>query len=129
LNRMPLEPGIRELNKTNCVPVLLQAFGKMTPSRPSSSSLAPPMNFTSSSASSRPERRRAHAVRRRVALTNQTLIQAAWLPPFLVLHTSEDPLQVIALTNDPATTRAIESRRLAAVADSTTATGKSCRPS
>jgi len=117
LSRMPLEPGVRELNRTNCVPVMLQAF--------SDNDTVKALIFQPGATDELYFFKRVKAALDTaaptlcdavVALTNQTLIQAAWLPPFLVLHTSEDPLEVIALTNDPATTRAIESRRLNAAA-------------
>jgi hypothetical protein len=36
-----------------------------------------------------------------IALTNQTYVRATMVPPFLLLHTTEDPLEPIATVEDP----------------------------
>jgi len=45
------------------------------------------------------------------ALTNQTLIRASFLPPFLLLHTAEDPLEPVFNVLDAATAEKIRRKR------------------
>ncbi len=46
-----------------------------------------------------------------VALTNQTLIRATVRPPFLLLHTAEDPLEPLGIIQDEATANRIRKKK------------------
>ena len=46
-----------------------------------------------------------------VALTNQTYVRATLNPPFLLLHTAEDPLEPIAVVEDPRTAERVKGRK------------------
>src|SRR5437868_5817594 len=94
LAQMPLGTATTELNRTNCVPTLLQAFR--------SNDLVKALIFMPGATDEFYMFRRARAsltnsgptlldaVR---ALTNQTFIRVTFLPPLLLLHTDEDPLE------------------------------------
>src|SRR5262249_39955525 len=47
------------------------------------------------------------------ALTNQTLIRATFSPPFLLLHSDEDPLDPITKINDEPTAAKLRKARIA----------------
>ncbi|HEY3763386.1 MAG TPA: hypothetical protein VGN23_16695 [Verrucomicrobiae bacterium] len=96
LSRMPLVSPATELNRTNCVSLLLNSF---QPDDKVKALILMPgatdevyffhrvhvaLNF--------PNPTLLEAI---VALTNQTYIQADFRPPFLILHTTEDSLDVI----------------------------------
>ena len=105
LARMPLETQARELNRANCVEIMLAAF--------QSNEVVKALVFMPGATDEFYLFRRARAALTNaaptlldavVALTNQTFIQASFCPPLLLLHTTEDPLE-------PANT--IEDRRAA----------------
>ena len=96
LSRMPLVTPAAELNRTNCVQLLLNSF---QPGDTVKALILMPgatdeiyffrrvhvaLNFSNPTL--------LEAV---VALTNQTYLQADFRPPFLILHTTEDSLDVI----------------------------------
>ncbi len=104
LRRMPLPAGITELNRTNCVGLMLGAFG--------SNPVVKALVFMPGATDEFYLFRRAHArltnaapslLEAVVALTNQTLIRASFLPPLLLLHTAEDPLEPDVAVQDEAT--------------------------
>ena len=94
LARMPLGAPFAQLNRTNCVAVMLNAF--------QSNTVVKALVFMPGATDEFYMFRRAKAnltngsptlldaVR---ALTNQTLIRVTFLPPLLLLHTDEDPLE------------------------------------
>jgi hypothetical protein len=109
---MPLGTQIKELNRTNCVAVMLGAF--------QSNDTVKALIFMPGATDEFYMFRRAraeltnanpsllHAVS---ALTNQTLIRATFYPPLLLLHTDEDPLEpLIHLEYQPAVEK-LERRR------------------
>lgn len=90
---MPLAGPVRELNRTNCVEIMLAAFR--------SNATVRALVFMPGATDEFYLFRRARAVLTNPApslldavdaLTNQTYIQASFRPPFLLLHTTEDPL-------------------------------------
>jgi hypothetical protein len=107
LDRMPLDipqSGITELNQTNCVSLLLNAF--------QSNGVVKALIFMPGATDELYFFRRAHAALTNAnpslldavtALTNQTHIQAAFQPPLLLLHTTEDALNVIAVVKNKST--------------------------
>jgi hypothetical protein len=104
LSRMPLGEGATELNRTNCVPLMLNAF--------QSNGVVKALVFMPGATDELYFFRRAHATLTNAnpslldavtALTNQTYIQATFQPPLLLLHTTEDSLDVIAIVKDGAT--------------------------
>jgi len=110
LSRMPLgvTPGeTTELNRTNCVALMLDAF--------QSNTVVKALIFMPGATDELYFFRRAHATLTNAApslrdavtaLTNQTYIQAAFRPPLLVLHTTEDSLDGLAgARNEPATAK------------------------
>jgi hypothetical protein len=104
LARMPLTAGVTELNRTNCVPLMLNAF--------QSNSVVKALIFMPGATDELYFFRRAHATLTNAnpslldavtALTNQTFIQATFQPPLLLLHTTEDSLDVIAVVKNKST--------------------------
>ena len=94
LARMPLEPRVRQLNRTNCVEVMLRAF--------QSNHTVKALIFMPGATDEFYMFRRAKAELTNAsptlldavsALTNQTLIRATFHGPLLLLHTDEDPLE------------------------------------
>ncbi len=94
LEQMPLGTTVPELNRTNCVPLLLNAF--------QSNDLVKALIFMPGATDEFYMFRRAKAALTNSsptlldavrALTNQTFIRVTFLPPLLLLHTDEDPLQ------------------------------------
>jgi hypothetical protein len=109
---MPLGTRIKELNRTNCVAVMLGAF--------QSNDTVKALIFMPGATDEFYMFRRARAEFTNAnpslldavsALTNQTLIRATFYPPLLLLHTDEDPLEpLIHLEYQPAVEK-LESRR------------------
>jgi len=104
LSRMPLGESVTELNRTNCVPLMLNAF--------QSNGVVKALIFMPGATDELYFFRRARATLTNAnpslldavtALTNQTYIQATFQPPLLLLHTTEDSLNVIAVVKDAAT--------------------------
>jgi hypothetical protein len=96
LAQMPLEPGVSELTRSNCVAVLLRAFR--------SNDLVKALVFMPGATDEFYMFRRARAVITNSAptladavhaLTNQTSIRATFRPPLLLLHADEDWLEPI----------------------------------
>jgi uncharacterized integral membrane protein len=103
LQQMPLGVSVTELNRTNCVPILLNAF--------QSNRVVKALIFMPGATDEFYMFRRARAVLTNDsptlldamhALTNQTLIRVTFFPPFLLLHSDEDPLEPqITVENQP----------------------------
>jgi hypothetical protein len=101
LGRMPLKVAPAEFNRTNCIEIMLRAF--------QSNQLVKALIFMPGATDEFYLFRRANprlgsdgaslldAVK---ALTNQTEIRATFQPPFLLLHSDEDPLDPL-LTVEP----------------------------
>jgi hypothetical protein len=96
LSTMPLTMPATELNRTNCVSLLLDSF------QPNSTVKA--LILMPGATDEIYFFRRVHVslnaanptlLEAVVALTNQTYIEADFRPPFLILHTTEDSLEVI----------------------------------
>ncbi|HXC35458.1 MAG TPA: hypothetical protein VNV43_06250, partial [Candidatus Acidoferrales bacterium] len=111
LSRMPLAAGVTELNRTNCIPVLLNAF--------QSNDVVKALIFMPGATDEISFFRRAHATLSApnptladaiVALTRQTYIRADFRPPFLLLHTTEDPLDPIAVVRNKSTAAKLQAR-------------------
>ena len=94
LAQMPLGGRIMELNRTNCVAVMLHAF--------QSNQLVKAMIFMPGATDEFYFLQRARAALATpsptlldavTALTNQTMIRATFRPPLLLLHTGEDPIE------------------------------------
>ncbi len=114
LAKMPLQDPARELNRTNCVQMMLNAF--------QSNALVKALVFMPGATDEFYLFRRARAVLTNsepslldaiAALTNQTFIQATFSPPFLLLHTTEDPLQPANTVRDQRTTEKLQAARIA----------------
>ena len=107
LARIPLgvpQSGMTELGRTNCVPLMLDAF--------QSNDVVKALIFMPGATDELYFFRRAHATLTNAnpslldavtALTNQTYIQATFQPPLLLLHTTEDSLDVIAAVKNRST--------------------------
>jgi hypothetical protein len=96
LEQMPLGTAVPELNRTNCIPLLLDAFR--------SNDLVKAFIFMPGATDEFYMFHRARATVTKAsptlldavsALTNQTFIRVKFLPPLLLLHTDEDPLDPI----------------------------------
>lgn len=97
LRQMPLGTSVAELNRTNCVKIMLNAF--------QSNSVVKALIFMPGATDEFYMFRRAGAKLTNAApslldaveaLTNQTLIRATFRPPLLLLHTDEDPLDPLS---------------------------------
>lgn len=104
LSRMPLSANVTELNRTNCTLVMLTAF--------QSNAVVKALVFMPGATDELYFYRRVHASLTNahsslldavVALTNQTYIRATFIPPLLLLHTSEDATNVIAIVKNKST--------------------------
>jgi hypothetical protein len=104
LNRMPLGTNVTELNRTNCTLLMLSAF--------QSNAVVKALVFLPGATDELDFFRRVHAKLTNaspslldavVALTNQTYIRAMFRPPLLLLHTTEDPLNVVAMVKNKST--------------------------
>jgi hypothetical protein len=111
LAQMPLDPPVRDLNRTNCVDVMLRSF--------KSNDVVKGLIFMPGATDELYFFRRTHArldqagpnlldaVR---ALTNQTLIRLTYYPPLVLLHTDEDPLEPILKVEGAATADRVRQR-------------------
>ena len=116
LGRMPLgvpPGGMTELNRTNCVPLMLNAF--------QSNAVVKALIFMPGATDELYFFRRARAALTNanpslldavMALTNQTHIQATFQPPLLLLHTTEDSLDVIAAVKNKSSAAKLHQRLL-----------------
>jgi hypothetical protein len=104
LSEMPLETNVTELNRTNCVPLMLNAF--------QSNGVVKALIFMPGATDEFYFFRRAHATLTNsnpslldavTALTNQTYIEATFQPPLLLLHTTEDALDGFATVKNEST--------------------------
>jgi hypothetical protein len=104
LSQMPLKTKAAELNRTNCVPLMLNAF--------QSNAVVKALIFMPGALDELYFYRRVHArltnsnptlLNAVTALTRQTYIQATFQPPWLLLHTTEDSLNVIAIVKNKST--------------------------
>jgi len=111
LARMPLRADVTELTRTNCVPLMLDAF--------QSNGIVKALIFMPGATDELFFFRRAQAVLTNAnpslldavtALTNQTHIQAAFLPPLLVLYTTEDMLDGLATVKNVKTAAKLHQR-------------------
>jgi len=103
LSRMPLGGHVTQLNRTNCVDIVLHAF--------QSNNVVKALIFMPGATDEFYMFRRARADLTNAspslldalsALTNQTLIRITFLPPMLLLHTDEDPLDpLITIEHQP----------------------------
>jgi len=107
LGRMPLGTNVTQLDRFNCVPLLLGAFR--------SDPVVKALVFMPGATDEFYMFRRAKATLTNAAptlldavsaLTNQTQIRARFVPPFLLLHSEEDPLDLrIAIEHQPTADR------------------------
>jgi hypothetical protein len=110
--KMPLTEKAPELNRHNCVPLMLDSFRR----NPAAQALI----FMPGATDEFYFFRRACAALTNAsptlldaisALTNQTHIQATLRPPFLILHTAEDPLEPLAAVEDQRTADRIKKKK------------------
>ena len=94
LAQMPLAQRVGELNKTNCIPLLLQSFQENGTAKALIFMPGATDEFyffnRGRAALTNNERTVWDAL---VALTNQTLIRMDFRPPFVLVHSMEDPLE------------------------------------
>jgi hypothetical protein len=104
LSRMPLDQQVTELNRTNCVEVMLRALQP--------DPVVKALVFMPGATDEFYMFRRARAELTNAspslldavsALTNQTFIQVSFIPPLLLLHTDEDPLEMTNIVEHQAT--------------------------
>jgi len=115
LSRMPLGTNVTQLNRTNCVGIMLNAF--------QSNNIVKAMIFMPGATDEFYFFRRAKAdlpaasatlLTAVSALTNQTLIRATFRPPLLLLHTAEDLLEPGIVIQDAATVERLKQARFVA---------------
>lgn len=108
---MPLDGDVKELNRTNCIPVMLNAF--------QSNDVVKALIFMPGATDEISFFRRARATlpgenpslaNAIVALSSQTYIRADFRPPFLILHTTEDPKDPIAVVRNKGTAAKLQAR-------------------
>ena len=111
LARMPLGASPSELTRTNCIPLMLNAF--------QSNSIVKALVFMPGAADEFVFFRRARATLTNTnpslldavtALTNQTFIQADFRPPFLLLYTTEDAPVPTAIIKSKSTAAKLQAR-------------------
>jgi len=115
LARMPLRPTVTQLNRTNCVGILLSALR--------SNDVVKALIFMPGATDEFYFFRRARAdltnssaslLDAVSALTNQTLIRATFRPPLLLLHTGEDLLEpAIRIEHQPTADKLRQARFVA----------------
>jgi hypothetical protein len=114
LSRMPLGAAVTELNRTNCVPLMLNAFR--------ANSIVKALVFMPGATDEIYFFRRAHAALTNAspslidavtALTDHTYIQATFRPPFLLLHTTEDALDGVAFVKNESTAAKLRKKTVA----------------
>jgi hypothetical protein len=114
LSKIPLNSNATELNRTNCVALMLGAF--------QSNGVVKAIVFMPGSTDELYFFRRVHAGLTNVnpslldavtALTNQTYIQATFRPPLLLLHTTEDFLDGFAIVKNEATAKKLHEKFIA----------------
>jgi hypothetical protein len=113
LSQMPLGVNATELNRTNCVPLMLGAF--------QSNGVVKALIFMPGATDEIYFFKRVHAELTNASpslldavttLTNQTCIQATFQPPFLLLHTTEDSLDGFATIKNESTAAKLRERRV-----------------
>jgi hypothetical protein len=113
LSAMPLGADVTELNRTNCVPLMLGAF--------QSNGVVKALIFMPGATDEIYFFRRVRAALTNAnpslldavaALTNQTCIQATFQPPLLLLHTTEDALDGNAVVKNESTAEKLRERRV-----------------
>jgi hypothetical protein len=101
---MPLTEKVSELDRHNCVRIMLHSF--------QSNAAVQALIFLPGATDEFYFFRRAHASLTNaaptlldavIALTNQTYVRATVVPPFLLLHTAEDPLEPLVVIEDQRT--------------------------
>jgi hypothetical protein len=111
LAKMPLAANATELNRTNCVPLLLNSF--------QSNGVVKALVFMPGATDEFYFFKRARATLTNSnpslldavkALTNQTYIQATFQPPLLLLHTTEDSLGGFATVKNESTAAKLRQR-------------------
>jgi hypothetical protein len=111
LSAMALGTNVTELNRTNCVPLMLNAF--------QSNGVVKALVFMPGATDELYFFRRAHATLTNsnpslldalTALTNQTYIQVTFQPPLLLLHTTEDSLDGFATVKNESTAAKLRPR-------------------
>ena len=109
--QMPLGTSATELNRTNAIPLMLNAF--------QSNIVVKALIFMPGAADEFVFLRRAHVTLTNanpsladaiVALTNQTYIRAEFQPPFLLLYTTQDTLGPIATVKSKSTAAKLQAR-------------------
>lgn len=113
LSKMPLASAPTELNRSNCVPLLLNSF--------QSNAVVKAFIFMPGATDEIYFFRRVHASLTNAnpsladavaALTNQTYIRVDFHPPFLILHTTEDSIGVIAREENKSTVEKLRQRNI-----------------
>jgi hypothetical protein len=111
LAKMPLTEKVSELNANNCARILLNSFQR--------NASVQALILMPGATDELYFFRRAHArltndapslLDAICALTNQTFIQATLRPPFLLIHTVEDPLEPVIVVEDERTAARIRKK-------------------
>ncbi|HWD19167.1 MAG TPA: hypothetical protein VHB20_07795 [Verrucomicrobiae bacterium] len=110
--KMPLPENVAELDRSNCVRLMLHAFQR--------NAAVKALIFMPGATDEFYFFRRAHArltnasptlLDAVIALTNQTYIRVAERPPFLLLHGVEDPLEPLVIIQDQKTADRIKRKK------------------
>jgi hypothetical protein len=115
LAKMPLRAGVTQLSKTNAVSVMLEAFQENTDAKA--------LIFMPGATDEFYFFNRGNATLTNdsptlldavTALTNQTLIHATFRPPFILLHSAEDSLELVAKIEHEPTAERIRKKQFKA---------------
>jgi len=111
--KMPLAESVSVLDRHNCVRILLHSFQR----NPAVRALifmpgATDEFYFFRRAEARLSNSAPTLLDAVIALTNQTYLRATVVPPFLLLHTAEDPLEPIAVVEDQRTAFRIKRHHL-----------------
>jgi len=114
LARMPLRTNVTELNKTNCIQLLLGSFQENETVKalifmPGATDEFYFFNRGTAQLTDYTSPTLMDAV---TALTNQTLLHASFRRPFLLLHSAEDPLQALYKIEHEPTAERIRKKKL-----------------
>jgi hypothetical protein len=101
LAKMPLKTPVKDLNRTNCIPLLVESFQENAAGKA--------LIFMPGATDEFYFFHRAHAILTNdapslwdalVALTNQSLVRVTFRTPYILVHSNEDPLEPAYKIND-----------------------------
>ena len=114
LAKMPLRDGVTQLSKTNAIDVMLEAFQENDAAK--ALILMPGATdefYFFNRGNARITNSSPTLLDAIIALTNQTLIRVTFRAPFILLHSSEDPLEPLFKIEDERTFERVRKKKYA----------------